>query len=80
MSSITHANPAALDEDSANLRWYVLILMCLVYTLSITDRYMVTQVLDPIRRELKLTDSGVGLLTGPSLAFFYVILGFPISW
>src|SRR5258708_23763327 len=80
MSSISHAHPAALDEDSANLRWYALILMCLVYTLSITDRYMVTQVLDPIRRELKLTDSGVGLLTGPSLAFFYVFLGFPISW
>jgi predicted MFS family arabinose efflux permease len=54
--------------------------MCLVYTLSITDRYMITQVLEPIRRELKLSDSGVGLMTGPTLAFFYVILGFPISW
>ena len=54
--------------------------MSLVYTLSITDRYMITQVLEPIRLELELTDAGVGLLTGPSLAFFYVILGFPISW
>ncbi|HKC16717.1 MAG TPA: MFS transporter [Steroidobacteraceae bacterium] len=79
-STITYAQSAAANEDSAALRWYVLLLMCLVYTLSITDRYMVTQVLDPIRRELKLTDSGVGLLTGPSLALFYVILGFPISW
>src|SRR4051812_18695881 len=60
--------------------WYVLLLMCLVYTLSITDRYMITQVLEPIRLELGLTDAGVGWLTGPSLAFFYVILGFPISW
>src|SRR5258708_10189953 len=80
MSTTTYAQAAAASEDSAALRWYVLVLMCLVYTLSITDRYMVTQVLDPIRRELKLTDSGVGYLTGPSLAFFYVILGFPISW
>jgi predicted MFS family arabinose efflux permease len=70
----------AHNPPSAVMRWYVLILMCLVYTLSITDRYMITQVLEPIRLELHLSDSGVGLLTGPSLAFFYVILGFPISW
>ena len=80
MVTITDARPAAELEDSATRCWYVLILMCFVYTLSITDRYMITQVLDPIRRELKLTDSGVALMTGPTLAFFYVILGFPISW
>ncbi len=68
------------DTTSPLVRWYVLLIMCLVYTLSITDRYMITQVLEPIRLELHLTDSGVGWLTGPSLAFFYVILGFPISW
>jgi predicted MFS family arabinose efflux permease len=68
------------EAVSQGVAWYVLILMCLVYTLSITDRYMITQVLEPIRLELNLSDAGVGLLTGPSLAFFYVILGFPISW
>jgi predicted MFS family arabinose efflux permease len=68
------------NTTSPVVRWYVLLMMCLVYTLSITDRYMITQVLEPIRLELHLTDSGVGWLTGPSLAFFYVILGFPISW
>ena len=80
MTISSDARPAAEPHDSTALRWYVLVLMCLVYTLSITDRYMITQVLEPIRRELQLTDSGVALLTGPTLAFFYVILGFPISW
>ena len=75
-----HVQDTAGIESSSVTAWYVLILMSLVYTLSITDRYMITQVLEPIRLELKLTDAGVGLLTGPSLAFFYVILGFPISW
>ena len=71
---------AVAAPPSAAVRWYVLLLMCAVYTLSITDRYMITQVLEPIRLELHLSDSGVGWLTGPSLAFFYVVLGFPISW
>jgi MFS family permease len=61
-------------------RWYVLIMMCLVYTLSIADRYVVSTVLDPIRRELHLTDSGIALLTAVPLALFYVGLGFPLSW
>jgi predicted MFS family arabinose efflux permease len=61
-------------------RWYVLIMMCLVYTLSIADRYVVSTVLDPIRLELHLTDSGVAWLTGAAFGLFYVVLGFPLSW
>ena len=67
-------------EPSAVARWYVLIMMCLVYTLSIADRYVVSTVLEPIRLELKLSDAGIAFLTGVSLALFYVTFGFPISW
>ena len=61
-------------------RWYVLILMCLIYAINIADRYVVSTVLEPIRLELKLTDSGVAILTGIPLALFYVAFGIPISW
>jgi MFS family permease len=61
-------------------RWYVLLMMVLVYTLSIADRYVISTVLEPIRLELQLSDSGIAFLTGVSLALFYVVLGFPISW
>ena len=64
----------------AALRWYVLIVMCLVYTLSIADRYVMSTVLEPIRLELNLSDSGIAFLTGVSLAIFYVTLGIPLSW
>ncbi len=65
---------------STATRWYVLIVMVLVYTLSIADRYVISTVLEPIRLELQLSDSGIAFLTGVSLALFYVVLGFPISW
>jgi MFS family permease len=65
---------------SAVYRWYVLAMMCLVYTISIADRYVTSTVLEPIRLELKLSDSGIALLTGTALAAFYVVLGFPLSW
>jgi len=61
-------------------RWYVLILMCLIYAINIADRYVVSTVLEPIRLELHLTDGGVAFLTGIPLALFYVAFGIPISW
>src|SRR5438874_7062722 len=61
-------------------RWYVLIMMCLVYTLSIADRYVVSTVLEPLRLELHLTDKGVAWLTGAAFGLFYIVLGFPLSW
>jgi len=78
MIAIT-TGPAARAASPA-VRWYVLIVMSVVYTISIADRYVMSTVLEPIRVELKLTDSGIAFLTGVSLALFYVTVGIPLSW
>ena len=72
--------PATSVTTSLTARWYVLLMMCLVYTLSIADRYVISTVLEPIRLELQLTDSTIAALSGVALALFYVGFGFPISW
>ena len=71
---------ARASASSIATRWYVLIVMCVVYAVSIADRYVVSTVLDPIRHELRLSDNGVALLTGAPLALFYVSFGIPLSW
>lgn len=76
---------AATDAVSAQApstfeRWYVLIIMCLAYAINIADRYVVTTVMENMRIELNLTDSGIAFLTGIPLALFYVTLGIPLSW
>jgi MFS family permease len=70
----------AKPDTSLAERWYVAITMCVVYTLSICDRYSISTVLEPIRKELHLSDANVAFLTSVSLATFYVIFGFPLSW
>jgi predicted MFS family arabinose efflux permease len=72
--------PAQTEIASLVQRWYVLIVMCVVYAINIAARYVVTTVFEPIRLELKLTDTGAALLTGPPLALFYVTCGIPIAW
>ncbi|HEV7136682.1 MAG TPA: MFS transporter [Steroidobacteraceae bacterium] len=68
------------ETTSLAERWYVAITMCIVYTLSICDRYSISTVLEPIRRQLHLSDASIAFLTGVSLAIFYVVFGFPLSW
>ncbi len=63
--------------DSA--RWYVVLVLGLVYAVNIADRYVVATVLEPIRLEFGLSDSGVAWLTGVTLAFFYISVGLPIA-
>jgi predicted MFS family arabinose efflux permease len=71
---------ASDNAPAASVRWYVLIVMCLAYALNIADRYVVTTVMEPMRLELRLSDSGIAFLTGIPLAVFYVTLGIPLSW
>ena len=79
LSSTAIDLPQARSPTSI-LRWYVLILTCLIYAINIADRYVVSTVLEPIRLELHLDDEGVAFLTGTPLALFYVTFGIPISW
>ena len=80
MASFPPPETAKADQvASLSLRWYVLIMMMLVYTVSIADRYVLSTVLGPISRELHLTDKGAASL-GIPLALFYVVMGIPLSW
>ena len=60
-------------------RWYVLAVMTVVYALNIADRFSISTLIEPIRIELQLTDSGIAFLTGVALALFYVTIGIPIA-
>jgi len=80
-TSLAPDTAAAPSEVASPLeRWYVLIVLCLVYAINIAARYVVTTVFEPIRLELHLTDAGAAFLTGVPLALFYVVCGIPIAW
>ena len=60
-------------------RWYVLAVLTVVYALNIADRFSISTLIEPIRQELRLSDSGIAFLTGVALALFYVTVGIPIA-
>jgi MFS family permease len=72
-------SPNPIATSPGLVRWYVVAILALVYALNIADRYVVSTVLESIRLDLHLTDSGVAFLTGVSLALFYLLASIPLS-
>jgi predicted MFS family arabinose efflux permease len=76
-------NPAPASGSSAHVaprdRWYVLGVLTVVYALNIADRFSISTLIEPIRTELGLSDSGIAFLTGVALALFYVSVGIPVA-
>ena len=61
-------------------RWTVLVMLTLVYTFNFVDRQILVILQEPIKADLGLSDSQLGLLTGFSFALVYVTAGIPIAW
>ncbi len=60
-------------------RRYVLGVLVVVYTFNFIDRQILAILFEDIKRELQLSDSALGLLSGFAFAMFYATLGIPIA-
>jgi predicted MFS family arabinose efflux permease len=62
--------------QSARLTLWVLLI---VYVFNFIDRQIVNILAEPIARDLSLSDTQIGLMTGLAFALFYTVLGIPIA-
>lgn len=60
-------------------RILALLLLTAVGTTNFMDRQILSVLAEPIRQDLGLSDTQLGLLTGLSFAFFYAIMGVPAA-
>ncbi|MDB2668436.1 MFS transporter [Alphaproteobacteria bacterium] len=65
---------------SRSLRAYTVGLLTLIYTANYVDRQIVAILLQPIKEEMLLSDTQLGLLSGLAFAIFYATLGIPIAY
>lgn len=59
--------------------WYVVVLLTIAYIFSYIDRIVLGLVLEPMKADLGLSDSGMGLLGGAAFAIFYATMGIPLG-
>ncbi|AIO68938.1 spinster family MFS transporter [Burkholderia oklahomensis] len=60
--------------------WYVVVICMLAYVFSFVDRQVLVLMIEPIKRDLQLTDTQFSLLNGFAFSLFYAFMGMPIAY
>ena len=60
-------------------RGWILAVLTMVYLVNFIDRQILPILLPAIKAEFGLSDALLGLLVGPTFAFFYAIMGIPLA-
>ena len=67
------------DTTPKPASWYVLFILIVVYTFNFIDRQIIGILAVPIKEDLGLSDSDLGLMGGLAFALFYTLLGIPVA-
>lgn len=67
------------DYASRGYRGYVLAVLTAVYAVNFIDRQLLVILQEPIKAELDLSDTQLGLLSGLAFSVLYVTCGIPIA-
>lgn len=67
------------DFPAPRYAWYVVAVLALANTSAFVDRQILGLLVGPIRRDLGVSDTQMGVLYGLAFALFYTLLGIPIA-
>lgn len=73
----THAPQT--NQPSLRYAWYVVLVLMICNTLSFIDRQILSLLVGPIKQDLGISDTRIGLLQGLAFAVFYTLLGLPMG-
>jgi sugar phosphate permease len=74
------AASVASAPASKGYRYLVVAVLAVVYTFNFMDRQIMSILQEPIRKELGLSDTQLGMLTGLAFALFYTTFGVLLAW
>jgi MFS family permease len=77
------SEPATASQPSrrglATNRWLVVTFLMLVAVLNLADRFLPAVLAEPIKHELELSDTALGLINGTGFLILYALAGVPIA-
>ena len=73
LPSAPRATPAPYPPLAVG--WYATIVLALLYWLSILDRFIISLMVDPIKRDMGITDVQFGMLHGLAFSVTFCLLG-----
>ena len=68
------------DWPSPLYAWYVVALLVLSYALGVVDRIVIGLLVKPIKADLQLSDTEIGIIQGFAFALFYTVFTLPVGY
>jgi MFS family permease len=72
-------NRSAAPYPSPSAAWYSVLVLMLLYVFSFIDRTTISLLVEPMKRDLHISDTQIGMLQGLAFALLYTFLGLPIA-
>ena len=84
MATQSQSTAAAVSNDSSSYpssfaAWYSVAVLLLMYIFSFIDRTTISLIVEPMKRDLHISDTQMGMLQGLAFALLYTFLGLPIA-
>ena len=84
VEDLSRYSGSALDSEPAAVTapgraYYALGILVLVFTLNFIDRTVANVLIDPIKKDLHLSDTVMGIIVGFGFTVLYAILGVPVG-
>ena len=74
------SSPAADAWPAPARAWAMVMLLVAAYAIAFVDRQILTLLVEPVKRDLAITDTQFSLLSGLAFTLFYTIMGIPFAW
>ncbi len=71
--------PVEQDYPSSGAAWYCTVILALSVMVNFLDRGILNLLVEPIKRDLNLSDTQMGLIMGFAFTGFYMIFGMPVA-
>lgn len=79
MQTQNPAHAAAEPWPRPGIAWYAVVILVVAFIFSFIDRIIIAMLVEPLKQDLGLTDTQLGLLQGLAFAVFYATVGLPIG-
>ena len=84
MTTQSQSAEVAVSNDtspypSSFAAWYSVAVLLLMYIFSFIDRTTISLIVEPMKRDLQISDTQIGMLQGLAFALLYTFLGLPIA-
>jgi MFS family permease len=75
----TAASTDSSSYPTSAAAWYSVFVLMLMYIFSFIDRTTISLLVEPMKRDLHISDTQIGMLQGLAFALLYTFLGLPIA-